>query len=195
MDEWQLVVDAQAGSHEAFAQLVTRYDAFLRRLVAYYVGSGDVADAAQEIWLQVYRKLWQLEEGDRLRPWLKKVVFYQCVNFRKARQRRRRAETYLSTDAWIRLTECVAADGYRVDELLDRQETRKHVTRHLDALPADYGQMLRLRYLQNMAYKEIAALSGLPESTVKWRLHEAKRLLKARLMTLVKEGRERKWPK
>lgn len=189
MDEWQLVQEAQSGSHEAFAHLVARYDAFLRRLVAQYVRRTDVADAAQEIWLAVFRKLWQLEEGSRFRPWLKRVVFFQCLNFRKARQRRLRGEAYLDSDGWVRLADCVAADGCRVEELFDRRETHRFVVRQLDALPADYGQILRIRYVRNQSYREIAALTELPESTVKWRLHEAKRLLKARLMTLMAEGR------
>ena len=189
MDEWQLVQKAQAGDQEAFAHLVERYDRLLRRLVAQHINHSDAPDAAQEIWLAVYRKLWQLEEGNRFRPWLKQVVFYQCINFRKARQRHHRRETYLGSDGWLRLAECVAADGCRVDELFDRRETRRFVARQLDALPADYGQLLRLRYVRSLAYREIAALTELPESTVKWRLHEAKRLLKARLVTLAKEGR------
>jgi len=189
MDEWRLVKAAQAGNHEAFAPLVERYEPFLRRVVAHYVSGDEVADAAQEVWLAVYRKLWQLESYGRFRPWLRQVAYYQCVNFRKARQRRRRGEAYLSGEGWVRLAECVAADGFVVEELMERRETRKLVVQQLRALPADYGQMLRLRYFRNLAYREIAALTGLPESTVKWRLHEAKRLLKARLAAMAREGR------
>lgn len=189
MDEWQLVMAAQAGNHEAFAHLVEHYHAFLRRLVAHYVGKEDVADAAQEVWLAVYRKLWQLEEGTRFRPWLKQVVYSQCVNFRRVRQRRQRGQAFLGSEGWLRLTECIATDGLQVEELIEQRETRKLVIRQLDALPADYGQILRLRYLSNLAYREIVALTGLPESTVKWRLHEAKRLLKTSLMRQAKKGR------
>jgi len=189
MDEWQLVREAQAGSHEAFAHLVERYDRLLRRLVAQHVQQSEIADAAQEIWLAVFRKLWQLEEGTKFRPWLKQVVYYQCVNFRKVRHRHRQRESYMSTEGWARLADSVAADQFRVDELFERKETGRFLARQLDFLPADYGQILRLRYRQGLAYREITALTGLPESTVKWRLHEAKRLLKARLLNLASEGR------
>lgn len=193
MDEWHLIQEAQAGSHEAFAHLVAQHDAFLKRLVAQYVSPAEVADAAQEIWLAVYRKLWQLEDARSFRPWLKQVVFYQCINLRKVRQRRRQGEAYLSSEAWLRITECVADDDARVEDLLERSETRRLVGRLLGELPAGYGQFLRLRYLKHLAYKEIATLTELPESTVKWRIHEAKRLLRLQLMTLAKEGRGFAW--
>lgn len=190
MNEWPLVTTAQAGDHEAFSHLVERYQAYLSGLVVQYVGKDDVADAVQEVWLAVHRKLWQLEEGAKFRSWLKQVAYHQCVNFRKVRHRRRRSEAYLGHDGWILLTERVASNDLHVNELIERRETRRLVINQLDALPADYGQILRLRYLNNLTSREIVNLTGLPESTVKWRLHEAKRLLKARLVEQAKKGRE-----
>lgn len=188
MSEWHLVGAAQAGDHEAFACLVQRHDAFLRGLVAHYVSGEDVDDAVQEIWSAVYRKLWQLERGDRFPAWLRTLVYYQCVNFRKARQRHRRVEAYLSADGWLHIAECIASDHLSVEELVERAETRNWVIRLLEGLPADYGQLLRLRFLHHLSYAEIAAIAGLPASSVKWRLHEARRLLKAAIMRQARKG-------
>lgn len=188
MDERNLVICAQAGDKEAFAGLVDRYGRLVLSLATCYLGPTEAPDAAQEIWLAVYRKLWQLEEGDRFGPWLKKVVFYQCINCRKARTRRTRRETTVGTDAWLALVECVADDACGAPELVERREVREQITRALDKLPGEFGFLLRLHYLQGRGYGEIAKVTGLPLSTVKWRLHQGRNILKARLVTMIGKG-------
>lgn len=190
MDEQEIVCRARTGDHDAFASLVEKHRAFLLSLVTCYVGSRDSPDAAQEIWLAVYRKLWQLEDGARFLPWLRKLAFYQCINYRKVRGRTRKREVYLSAGDWYRLVDYIADDDGRLEEILERKELRRHVARHLDQLPGEYGLILRLRYMRDLSLSEIAALAGLTLSTVKWRLHEGRRLLKARLASdIIGKGR------
>ena len=50
----------------------------------------------------------------------------------------------------------------------------------LDDLPNDYALPLKLRFLDEMPLKRIAAFMGVPLSTVKWRLHHGKKLLRER---------------
>jgi RNA polymerase sigma-70 factor (ECF subfamily) len=51
----------------------------------------------------------------------------------------------------------------------------------LDNLSSDYALVLKLRFLDEMPLKRIAAFLGAPLSTVKWRLHEGKKRLRAQL--------------
>lgn len=180
-DQQQLVADAKAGDDAAFTALVERYDTTLKALVAWYVRPQDVADAAQEVWLAVHAKLWQLRDPELFLPWLRRITYFRCVNFRKARQRHQEREIYLDWSDWLYLSDCVAAESLSIADLLERDELRKFVAAQIDLMPADYGLMLRLRYGRGLAYSEIAELTDLPLSTVKWRLHEAKRLLRDRL--------------
>jgi DNA-directed RNA polymerase specialized sigma24 family protein len=50
-------------------------------LVTGYLGWRDAQDAAQHIWLAVWRKLWQLEDPDRFEPWLQKPILHQCLKY------------------------------------------------------------------------------------------------------------------
>lgn len=177
-DQQQLVAGARTGDDAAFTALVERYDATLKSLVAWYVRPQDVADAAQEVWLAVHAKLWQLRDLQLFLPWLRRIAYFRCVNFRKVRQRHQAREVYLDWSDWLYLSDCVAAETLSISDLLERDELRKFVAAQIDQMPADYGLMLRLRYGRGLAYNEIAELTELPLSTVKWRLHEAKRLLK-----------------
>ena len=70
-------------------------------------------------------------------------------------------------------------------EALARPLTDKHedesMIEALDSLPSDYALPLRLRFLDDMPLKRIAAFMGVPLSTVKWRIHQGKKLLRTTL--------------
>lgn len=177
----ELVLKAQGGDREAFAQVVKARHRLVLHLAAGYLGWRDAEDAAQIIWTAVWRKLWQVEDPGSLDSWLRTLVFHQCLNLRKARARHRDRETQLSTEAWHALSECAAADSCPMDEILEHRELRALISRELDGLPGEYGLLLRLYYFNDLSYGEIADLTGLPPSTLKWRLHQGRKLMKARL--------------
>lgn len=185
LDRLEAVAQAQAGSSDGFETLVKVFSPFVLALANYYVGARDAPDVTQEIWLAVHRKLWQLEDGAKFVPWLRTLVFYQCLNFRKARARRQAREVYLSTDGWQGICECVAADSLSPDQLLLRKDLRLLLSELLDGMAGDYGLLLRLFYLQGFSYHEMVELTNLPLSTVKWRLYQGRKLLKASLAKLV----------
>ncbi|HEX6971831.1 MAG TPA: sigma-70 family RNA polymerase sigma factor [Limnochordia bacterium] len=139
MDEWALVRRAQAGDASAFAALVYSYGRFVRSLARRYMGGLDAEDAAQEVWLAVYTKLWQVREPGKFLPWLRTLCYYRCLDYCKARARHRRWESLLTERAWRALVEQVADSEYRVEELLERRELRCLISRELDCLPGDYG--------------------------------------------------------
>lgn len=190
MDERELVRKAQTGDRTALESLIERYSPLLRSLARCYLGPADAADAAQEIWLAVHQKLWQLNSGEAFASWLRKVAYYHCLNVRKARGRRRTREVRLCTEDWVRLTEFVADGDAGVEDVLLHADLRRHIGRMLDELPADYGLLLRLRYMREMALSDIVEQTELPLTTVKWRLHEGRRLLKGLVAAEIKrEGR------
>ena len=61
------------------------------------------------------------------------------------------------------------------------KERDEQMIRALDSLPADYAMPLRLHFLDDMPLKRIAAFMGIPLSTVKWRIHQGKKLLRAKV--------------
>lgn len=190
MDEHSWVYRAQEGDEEAFALLVMKYDTFLKSVIAFYMKRELVSDVAQEIWLLIYKKLWQLEDPEKLKPWIRKLVYHQCINLRKKWSKRYRHELSLGIEAWSTFIENVAGSEFSIPVMIEQRELRRSLNRTLDELPSDYGQILRLRFFQELSYEEIATLAGLSLSTVKWRLHQGKKLLKARMLTKTKR-RER----
>ena len=191
MDEHSWILRAQEGDEEAFALLVKKYDPFLKGLIKFYIDRKHLNDIAQEIWIIIHKKLWQLEDPDRIKPWIRQLVYHQCVNSRKKFTRIKQHEFTFGIESWTALIENIASnDGISIPVLIEQKELRRSINRTLDELPADYGQMIRLRYFRELNYEEISKLTSLPISTVKWRIHQGKKLLKARLLTKTKR-RER----
>jgi len=176
-----LVLRAQQGDKEAFAQLVQEERSLVLRLAAGYLGWRDAEDAAQIIWTAVWRKIWQVEDPKSFGAWLRTLVLHQCLNLRKARARRRDREVQLSREAWQSLAECVGSGASALDELLENGEVRHLIARELELLPGEYGLLLELYYLKDLSYREISALTGLKAGALKWRLHQGRKLLKAKL--------------
>lgn len=189
MEEASLVTRARRGDREAFAALVQRHTDLVRSLATLYVGPQDAQDAAQEIWIAAYRKLWQLEDDDRLIPWLRTLAYHRSLNYRKQRARSIGHEVRLGPEEWARIAEGVADGGENLGAVFELRELRRHVSGELDRLPADFGMILRLRYMRDLRYEEIARTTGLPLSTVRWRLHYGKQLLRARLAALMRARR------
>jgi RNA polymerase sigma-70 factor (ECF subfamily) len=61
----------------------------------------------------------------------------------------------------------------------------------LENIAADYALVLRLRFFDEMPIKRIAAFLGAPLSTVKWRIHRGKELLREQVELLRQRGE--KW--
>jgi RNA polymerase sigma-70 factor, ECF subfamily len=64
---------------------------------------------------------------------------------------------------------------------LAEKERDESMIKALDSLPADYAMPLRLRFLDEMPLDRISAFMGVPLSTVKWRIHHGKKLLRAKV--------------
>jgi RNA polymerase sigma-70 factor, ECF subfamily len=190
MDEHSWIIRAQEGDEEAFSLVVMKYDSFLKSIIAYYIHKNHIHDVAQEIWLLIYKKLWQLDDPEKIKPWIRKLVYHQCINIRKKLTRIHRHEFSFGPENWAAFIENVSSPTFSIPTMIEQKELRRSINRTLDELPSDYGQIIRLRYFRELNYEEIAALTGLSLSTVKWRIHQGKKLLKARLLTKTKR-RER----
>jgi RNA polymerase sigma-70 factor (ECF subfamily) len=69
-------------------------------------------------------------------------------------------------------------------ENIERHDQQVMLQKNLEHLPAKYRMVLRLRYLQERTYEEIAEILAMPIGTIKTHLFRAKRLLKERLVAL-----------
>lgn len=167
-----LVVAAIVGDLEAFDHLVLRYRAAVARVAMSIVGREHAEDVAQDAWLLAFKALPTIEEPRKFAAWMAAIARHRAMRFGKS-ESRLRAQRVALDDVLI---EKVAALSKPLTDRIEDLELRAA----LETLPLDYGLTLKLRFLDEMPLERIAAFVGAPLSTVKWRVHQGKKLLRKR---------------
>jgi RNA polymerase sigma-70 factor (ECF subfamily) len=165
-----LVVAAIVGDLKAFDQLVLRYRAAVVRVAAGIVGREHAEDVAQDAWLLAFKALPSIEEPRKFAAWLAAITRHRAMRFGKS-ESRLRAQRVALDDVLIEKVEALSKP------LTDRIENLE-LREALETLPVDYRLTLKLRFLDEMPLERIAAFVGAPLSTVKWRVHQGKKLLR-----------------
>lgn len=178
----ELVSGVYGGDHEAFAALYRRYQADVQHHLARIIRDAAAAeDLTQEAFLRLWHRAGQWKGEGPFRPWLLRIATNLALNHLRALRRRREtpipSRTPLDEDdedglvpGWM-----VDASAVRPDDALIDAERRARVRRIIDALPAGKQEVLRMVYDAHMETREVAAQLGIPEGTVKSRMHHARR--------------------
>ncbi len=168
-----LVIGAILGNLEAFEGLVLRYRPAVVRLARTIVGADHAEDVAQDSLLLAFKALPGIEEPRKFPAWLSAITRHRALRFSKSETAQMRKRVPLD-EALLEKIEALAkpiAEKERDEEMIEA----------LESLPSDYAMPLRLRFLDEMPLNRIAAFMGIPLSTVKWRIHHGKKLLKEKV--------------
>ena len=168
-----LVVGAILGNLEAFEQLVVRYRSAVVRLARTIVGTDYAEDIAQDSLLLAFRALPTIEEPRRFAAWLAAITRHRALRFKKS-------ETKQLTKR-VPLDEALLEKVQALARPLAVKDKDEPMMKALESLPPDYAMPLRLRFFDDMPLNRIAAFMGVPLSTVKWRIHHGKKLLRAKV--------------
>lgn len=160
------------GDTAAFAGIVTRWQRRLVTLAWRYCHDRSLAeDMAQEAFLKAFRSLRSFRGDAKFSTWLTAVA----INSYRTWLRDREPPTARLDRVLIDLR--VAQAG----ETLDARRRDAIVQRMVATLPPRYRDPMVLYYLNEMDLTETARTLGLPEGTVKARLHRGRAFLKRRL--------------
>ncbi len=172
-----LVVAAILGDLRAFDELALRYRPAVLRLADEIVGPAYAADIVQDALLLAFRALPSIDDPARFGAWLRAIARNRAFRFR--RQTRLETQRRVELDAFL-----IDALGVFILPRPVLDEDREQVRRALLDVPADYAEVLRLRYLDDMPLRRIASFLDIPISTVKWRVHHGRTLLRDALARL-----------
>lgn len=170
-----LVLAAILGNLDAFDELVLRYRAAAVRVAQQVVGREDAEDVAQDALLLAFRALPSIEEPSKFAAWLSAITRHRAMRVGKRESTHQRNRVVLDE---VLLEEVESLSRPFV------QESNEEVALALDKLPPDYALVLRMRFLDEMPLKRIAAFLGITLSTVKWRVHQGKKLMREELAKL-----------
>jgi RNA polymerase sigma-70 factor, ECF subfamily len=172
----------RAGDVEAFAAIVRRWQTPLVNLAYRFCGDrGRAEEMAQEAFLRAYRNLEGFRGDSAFSTWL----FALATNLYRTELRRIPQRTIALEDA------PESRDPFSMSEAHELRDRDLTVRRAVLALPAKYREAMLLFYFHEMDVPAAARSLGLPEGTVKARLHRGRELLRAklpRLLALAPEG-------
>jgi RNA polymerase sigma-70 factor (ECF subfamily) len=166
--EQVLVLRCQTGDETAFAQLVDRFGPRLRYYLQKTFGRRDgVEDVLQEVWFTVFRKVGDLADPGAFTTWLYRIAQRRANDVLRKRRLPSRS---------VEEAEQVSDPGALEPDFSAEDGQRLH--RALDELTLEHREDLVLRFLEDMTYEDIAAVTDCQVGTVKSRLWYAKRALR-----------------
>ncbi|HEX5505222.1 MAG TPA: sigma-70 family RNA polymerase sigma factor [Thermomicrobiales bacterium] len=182
VDEALLIARAGDGDQAAFQELVERYQGAVYNLAYRMLGTPEEAeDAAQEIFVRVYRQLARYDRARKFSTWVLAIATNYCID--QLRRRRLQLVPLENIIPWAR-----AREAGPEREALDR-EACDELQGLLRRLPEKYRAVLILRYWEELSCAEIGEVLRVPEGTVKTQLHRARKALE-RLMSEQGEPRD-----
>jgi RNA polymerase sigma-70 factor, ECF subfamily len=181
-----------ADARERYAELVSRHQRRASRIAYHYLRDGAEADeAVQDAFVKAYQHLASFREELPFDVWFTRILINGCLDRIKARTRRERwllpmtgRSVGLGADsgpAERDMTERVAAGGLSPEEALLGRERRRAIAAALAKLPERQRSVFVLSHVEGRTSREVSALTGLNESTVRVHLFRAIRKLRTLL--------------
>lgn len=179
-----LVEQIRERDAHAFEQLFERYAEMIRRHLMHIVRDEATAqDLVQEVFLRVWTRAEQWNGQGPFKAWLYRIATNLALNSLRSVRRRREQPLDIpeewtgdeeggSVPAWL-----VDVSALGPDATLELSEQREQIRQLVDRLPEDKREAFRLVHQMELSIRAAADKLGVPEGTVKSRLHYAKNRL------------------
>ncbi len=162
---------AQRRDAAACQELVRRYyDGVYRLAYRFLSNAEDSRDVAQDTFMRAFGAIDRFDLSLSFKPWIRRIAMNRITDEIRSRYRSKTA----SLDAGLEL----AGDAADPAEGPVTQERAERVREIVDTIPPKYRTVLVLRDMDGQDMDEIAAMVGSPRATVRWRLHQARKMFK-----------------
>jgi RNA polymerase sigma-70 factor (ECF subfamily) len=180
-NEAELIKSVCGGEREAFYELIHPYERMVfATAISVVKNPADAEEVAQEAVLKAFSNLSSFRAESKFSTWLIQITYNE------ARMKLRKAHSHLyesiddqhqseEGEFWPR----DYADWRPIpSELLEENEIRQAVQNAINSFSPTYREVLILRDLQHLSIKETSTILGIPEPSVKTRLHRARLMLR-----------------
>jgi len=169
-------------ARERFGELVAMHQRRASRIAYQYLRDASEADeAVQDAFVKVFTHIGSYREAWPFEVWFTRILINGCLDRRKALSRRDRwmVQTDISSTDEARLSRA-SAGGDPERRLLSR-ERREEIAQAIDRLEGRQRIVFMLCHYGDCTPREVSAMTGLNESTVRVHLFRAARKLRALL--------------
>jgi RNA polymerase sigma-70 factor (ECF subfamily) len=166
-DESDLIERFKKEDPSAFEAIVLRYQDRIHNLCRYMLRDfRDAEDAAQDVFLKVFRSLKDFRPEASLYTWIYRIAVTTCLDYiRKSRRETLRNEP---------LVEDLPSDKPFPDRIYESKERTEAIQRALQKLPEKLRAAIVLKEIEELSYEEIAEVLHTSAGTVKSRISRAR---------------------
>ncbi|HLU66583.1 MAG TPA: sigma-70 family RNA polymerase sigma factor [Kofleriaceae bacterium] len=176
-DDQRLIASARGGDRAAFGELVRRYQRRVYAAALHITGNhSDADDVAQESFVKAYRHLAGFDGRSDLFTWLYRITVNTALNHLRSRKRADRLVR--PSDDPDGPPDTADATQRTPREWVEIAHELRTVIEKVCELSPVLRVTLVLATVEQLPYKEIAAILEVPEGTVAWRVNEARRQLR-----------------
>ena len=170
-EELKYLLRVKAGDRSAFRWIVDRYADMVNTLCLRMLrNEEEAADAAQEVFIKVYKALGSFREDSRFSTWVYRIAYNHCISEIRKHTR--------VIDLVDESPEIPDENGILNGlEILAAEERKQYLKRALEALPETDSVVVTLFYYEELSLEEIAGITGLSNGNVRIRLHRARKKL------------------
>jgi RNA polymerase sigma-70 factor, ECF subfamily len=190
-DEQLMWRTAMQDDETAFTCLMGRWQSPVYLCLRMTGDSHRAEELTQETFTRIFIQRRGYQQRSRFSTWLWRIALNLCYD--ELRARRRREQSWLGpTDETD--NPALTSPGPSPDRHAADAEEGQIVRQALDALPEAYRTVLILRHYQDLKFREIADVLGIPEGTVKSRMAEALSQLSHQLPSTLKRSAPEEHP-
>lgn len=177
MDEAEWIEQLKRHQIEALELLVLEYQAQAMDVAYLITGSRDEAeDVVQTAFIRAYEHIDQFDSTREFKPWFMRIVINTSIN-QLPKNNMTLNDSFpeynlsVANPIWDSLTE--------IEQQIEAKQLLEMILSALNSLPGEQRAVVVMRYYLDMGDDEIAQILKRPTRTIKWRLHQARKYLRA----------------
>lgn len=184
----ELMIELANGSHLAFEELLTRYEAPVVTFCYAFLRNREASeDIAQETFMRVFRNAKRYQPVAKFTTWLYKIAANLCIN--ELKKGKLRSTLSLDEPAGpdpegSRIVERIATGAPSPLTQLERSEAQGLIQKAIEHLPPDQRSTLIMVEYHQMQYQDIAEVLEVSVSAIKMRVKRARETLRETLKML-----------
>jgi RNA polymerase sigma-70 factor (ECF subfamily) len=180
----QLVRRLRDRDEQAFRELLAEHRDKVYNLTLRMLGNrAEAEDVAQEVFITVFKTIDSFREEAKLSTWLYRVAVNHCKNRIKylARRHDRDKDQLDESNEAAATSSSPAPPVPRPDRAVEGAQMERVLQEAIGTLDEDHRVLVVLRDVEDLSIEEICEITGLPDGTVKSRLHRARLALRKKV--------------
>ena len=181
MNDKELVLSVKNGNTHAFRYLVEQNKNLVWHMVLRMIKQNeDAEDICQEVFMKVFRDIGKFRGESKLSTWIASVTYNICIDHLR---KKGREKLDFTDDPWILSKDLT--ENLTPGRTLNIAEIRNIVNEIINQMPVNYRSVMTLFHLEEMSYKEIVEITGMPEGTVKSYLNRGREMIREKIIKIV----------